>query len=205
MFVRKMSASQFASMSKNTDKSQAPPFMAGMRGQVGVTLIELMVAIAVFAILSVIAVPAYRYITSVSYVANESNSLISSFWTARSQAIEGGVPVTICTSSNGISCTSETSWQQGWIIFTDINSDQTVDPGDVLREVRTAFTSGDTVKTSTQVSAITFNREGFATGISSDITFAFHDKTDNKAITRCVLLERMGTALSESYGTGGCQ
>ena len=173
------------------------------RREAGLTLIELLVAITVFVILSTLAVPAYRVITESSHVADESNSLASSLWLARSQAIEDGEPVTICPSSTGNSCT-ETSWQDGWIVFTDYNDDQTVDAGDPVREVRSAFTSTDTVTPSLQVSSITFNREGFATGIPNDITFVFSDSSGNKGITRCVLLQRMGTALAENYGTGSC-
>jgi type IV fimbrial biogenesis protein FimT len=178
---------------------------SGRRGrESGVTLIELLVAITVFVILSTLAVPAFEFIMASSHVADESNSLASTLWAARSAAIENGEPVTVCASSNGASCT-DTAWQNGWIVFTDYNNDQTVDQGDPIRQIRSAFTSTDTVAPSEQISSITFNREGFAVGIPDDITFEFHNSTNNNAITRCVLLQRMGTALAESYGTGSCQ
>ena len=170
----------------------------------GVTLIELLVAITVFVILSTLAVPAYEFIMASSHIADESNSLAGTLWAARSSAIENGEPVTLCASSNGTTCT-DTAWQDGWIVFTDYNNDQTVDPGDTIRQVRSAFTSPDTVVPSQQISSITFNREGFAAGVPNDVTFEFHDSTNNKALTRCVLLQRMGTALAEAYGTGNCQ
>ena len=58
------------------------------------------------------------------------NSLDQHLQYARKQAIERQQPITICSSSNGLSCSRSHQWQHGWIVFTD--SDR--DPGQINAE-----------------------------------------------------------------------
>lgn len=80
----------------------------------GFTLIELMITIAVAAILLTIAVPSFLEATLSSKLRATANNLASSAFLARSEAIKRNTPATLCASSNGTSCTG--SWDQGWIV-----------------------------------------------------------------------------------------
>ena len=115
-----------------------------------------------------------------------------------------GRPVTVCASSNGTTCTGG-AWQSGWIIFSDANGNQSVDSGEIVRAVQQACSGSESVTPAPAVGAVSFNREGFATAIAQDVTFAFHDQKSNASLTRCVLLQRMGTAVAEGSGVGGCR
>jgi type IV fimbrial biogenesis protein FimT len=82
----------------------------------GFTLIELMVTIAIMAILLMIAVPSFSNATLGSKLSAYANSLAASAHLARSEAIKRNAPVELCVSSNGTSCATSGGWEQGWIV-----------------------------------------------------------------------------------------
>lgn len=96
----------------------------------GFTLIELMITIAVLAIVVTVAVPSFRNIiisNSVSFDRDEFFSLVAF---ARSEAIKRGTAVTVCKSADGASCDDSLSWEDGWLLFHDADGDGVKDTGD---------------------------------------------------------------------------
>ena len=85
--------------------------------QSGVTLIELMISIAVLAILLSIAVPNFRTAIQNNRVATQGNELITAFQLARAEALKRRAPVFICASANGTTCGG--AWNAGWIVAED--------------------------------------------------------------------------------------
>jgi type IV fimbrial biogenesis protein FimT len=176
-----------------------------MKRQGGFNLTELMIVVAIVAILLSIGVPSYRYITNSYRMSSEVNGLLGDLMFARSEAIKEGVTVSACVSSNQTSCdTGSTTWQEGWIVFQDLNGDQTVDPGDTVLRVQQAFTGTDTFVPASGINAVSFNREGFTTaaigaavGFQST-TFTLHDATANPAWTRCLYITLVGLMATET-------
>lgn len=80
----------------------------------GFTLIELMVTIAVLAILLTVAVPNFQTFVMNSRMATQANDMITSLSVARSEAVKRAGNVTVCASSDGATCTG--TWEQGWIV-----------------------------------------------------------------------------------------
>ncbi|HNS58810.1 MAG TPA: GspH/FimT family pseudopilin [Nitrosomonas europaea] len=100
----------------------------------GFTMIELMLTISIASILLAMAVPSYQSLMRESRLTTQANELMTSLHYARSEAVKRGMRVTICKSSDGASCTNGSSWQDGWLIFSDAGTAGTVDGGDeVLR------------------------------------------------------------------------
>jgi type IV fimbrial biogenesis protein FimT len=100
-----------------------------MRLQRGFTLLELMVTLAVAAILFSVAIPAFQRTIQRNRVITYTNGFIAAVNYARSEAIRRASPVSICASSDGATCTG--TWSQGWIVFanTDGDSPAVVDGG----------------------------------------------------------------------------
>jgi len=83
--------------------------------QIGFTLVELMVTLAVLVILLTIAAPSFQNVTLGSRLSSYANSLVASAHLARSEAIKRNAVVTLCVSSDGTSCGAG-DWAQGWIV-----------------------------------------------------------------------------------------
>lgn len=80
----------------------------------GFTLVELLVTMAVAAILLTVAVPNFQMFVLNSRMTTQANDLITAFNMARSEAVKRAASVTVCASSNGTTCTG--TWAQGWIV-----------------------------------------------------------------------------------------
>lgn len=89
----------------------------------GFTLIELMTAILILGILAGWALPNLRVFIQNKQLVTQANDFIGALMYARSEAIRSGKPVQICKSSDGASCIESGYWEQGWIMFVDIDDD----------------------------------------------------------------------------------
>lgn len=83
--------------------------------QQGVTLVELMVTVAVLAILAGIGVPAFQSLVAQNRATSAANDLLASLQFARSAAISKAQDITVCPGVS--SCTSGGQWQGGWIVL----------------------------------------------------------------------------------------
>lgn len=105
----------------------------------GVTLIELMVTIAVMAIMLTIGVPSFSSIIASNRTAGLTNEFIAALNLARSEAIKRGTQVTICKCANPDAsspvCSTSANWHNGWLVFTDGNTAGSVDGTDVRLRV----------------------------------------------------------------------
>jgi len=101
-----------------------------VNGSRGFTLIELMVTIAVLAIVVTIGVPSFRNIIVSNSVAFDRDEFFTLVTFARSEAIKRGTAITICKSSNGTSCDDSLGWNGGWLAFHDANANGTMDSGE---------------------------------------------------------------------------
>jgi type IV fimbrial biogenesis protein FimT len=101
-------------------------------GCAGFTLVELMIVMAVVAILLSLAAPAFSGMVSSVRLSSASNSLFSSLLLARSEAIKRNSRAVLCKSANGDTCVSTGGWEQGWIVFHDANNNAALDIGETV-------------------------------------------------------------------------
>ncbi len=102
----------------------------------GFTVIELMIVLAIAIIMVVVGVPAFSRIMDNTELSASANYLVVSMHFARSTAVTRGVPVALCPSSDGASCTGGTDWSVGWVVFVDNGGNKgQVDAGEELLRV----------------------------------------------------------------------
>ena len=105
----------------------------------GFTLIELLVAIAVASILLAVAVPSFRGLIASNRSSSDANALLSMFMLARSEAIKRNTVVVACKSTDGASCSTETTigWDAGIVVFVDnVTTNDKIDSGETIIHVR---------------------------------------------------------------------
>ncbi|MDP7593593.1 MAG: GspH/FimT family pseudopilin [Litorilituus sp.] len=114
----------------------------------GFTIVELMVAIALVAIISTIALPSLNHFLVKIRVDNEITELQRLLLTARNMAINTGKNTTICPLDDSGHCTS--NWQNKISVFTndsnDIVSNNSFATPDELIKVKEGVKPGDTLQ-----------------------------------------------------------
>ncbi len=101
-----------------------------MKTSHGLTLIELMVTLAVFAIITVLAFPGFKLYQQNSNRVSQINDLVAVFNMARSEAVKRGLAVTVCASADQATCSNINDWTTGWIVFIDDNQNGAVEATD---------------------------------------------------------------------------
>jgi type IV fimbrial biogenesis protein FimT len=182
----------------------------------GFTVIELIMVMLIVAILAAIAIPSFKYVTASNRISAEINALLADMRYARTESVKEGLPVTICASSNGTSCTGLSAsgvWTSGWIVFADPTSTQTVPAGAVPLHVQPALSisyygSTDTLTDSTNNTyAVTFNRQGFGSAIpvtTNNVTLALRSTPETTQWTRCLAITPVGLLTIQKNLTGNC-
>jgi type IV fimbrial biogenesis protein FimT len=111
----------------------------------GFTVIELMVTVAIVAILAMVAAPSLRDLVKNAGMTSLVNDFMTDLSVARAEAVKRGVRATICTSNTGTGCTA-TEWRFGWIIFAETNAGGTagaVDAGEPILKVSSKINGAD--------------------------------------------------------------
>lgn len=98
--------------------------MGGSRGK-GFTLIELMVVIAMVAILLALGLPSFQSTIRSNRLATQTNQFIAGIALARSEALRTSRGAAMCPSSNGTACGG--TWTDGWLVWADVDGDTTID------------------------------------------------------------------------------
>lgn len=95
----------------------------------GFSIIEVLIVVAIAAILTAIAIPAFNVFIGNTRTSAITNEFVSALNLARSEAMKRGREVYVCRSSDGENCAVSGHWGQGWMVYF-------VDENDVVIPVR---------------------------------------------------------------------
>ena len=108
----------------------------------GFTLYELMIALAIGSLVLVMGVPSFSGVMDNQRMTAATNEMVMSLNLAKSEAIKRVAYVSVCKSSNGVSCSAAgTSWDDGWIVFANatVANLGSIDAGDEIIRVYPAL------------------------------------------------------------------
>jgi len=101
----------------------------------GLSAVELMIGLAVALIMTTMAVPSYSSAVHKNRISAVTTQLYTSLNTARSVALKRRSSVRVCPSDNGSSCRNDGEWSDGWLIFEDVNANNTPDTAEIIQLV----------------------------------------------------------------------
>lgn len=149
----------------------------------GFTIVELLITLAIAAILLTIGIPSFSSVIKNNRQTTLLNEFTSYFHYTKSQAVTLGIPVTLCKRNTaGTNCDNSASWDNGWIVFIDDNADGDLDDDgdsdlceadeddDCVLKIQGAIDSDIDITSSS--TGVTINARGFLTSTSS---FTFCD------------------------------
>ena len=98
-----------------------PPLSSRGRMDDGFTLLEMLVVMAISAVLMSVVAPSFSSIIDSAKVTSATNVFLSGLHLARSEAIKRNSRVALCKTADGVACASS-GGEQGWIVFHDANN-----------------------------------------------------------------------------------
>jgi type IV fimbrial biogenesis protein FimT len=131
--------------------------------QSGFTLIELMIVLLIASVLSVMGGPMLAETVKKNRLRAEADRMLSTLNLTRSEAVKRNLPVSICQSSDGASCVGD--WEDGWIVFTNSDGDNTVDAGvDQVIRVFEGVNTGYNLNATVSANTLTYFADGSYAG-----------------------------------------
>jgi type IV fimbrial biogenesis protein FimT len=136
-----------------------------MKKNSGFTLLELLITLALIAIVTAIAVPSMTTFTQNDRLTTNINKLIGHLAYARSEAVKSSQQIAICVSNDGATCTGG-AWRDGWIVYIDADSDNSFTAGEVILRAQQALETNNTVTATGIGSQIIYDGRGFVNAAS---------------------------------------
>lgn len=128
---------------------------------------------AIAAILMATAIPSFKNYTWNLRMRTAMDTLQTDLNLARSRAISHDIQTIICPATGPDDCSGVSEWQQGWIVFTDLNGDRRRQEGEPLLK-RAGAMEFLAINSSRSRNQLRFFPNGTAPG--SNISIVFCDK-----------------------------
>lgn len=137
------------------------------RNQIGFTLYELMVTLAIVGVVLVIGVPNLGAYRQNSRMTTTANDLHSAFHLARTEATRAKLNVTICASSTSMDANPSCggTWDQGYIVFIDNDGNLQTGVGDTVLRAQPAIADGVTLAVANDATYFGFAATGRGRGM----------------------------------------
>jgi len=136
----------------------------------GFTLLEMLLAVSIAAILLIIGVPAFQGFGARQRMSAAMHTLHSHLALARNEAIRFNVPVIVCPGNLDHGCKDDSDWSDGWIVFSDFNGDGQYQRLETVHRMEAGLEQM-VVRSSSGRSRLRFYPNGSAPGSNGSITF----------------------------------
>lgn len=178
----------------------------------GFTLIELIVTLAISAILIGLAMPSLGSLVGDSRMSATVNTLVHSLQSARSEAIKRSVPVGVCASLSPVdesaACDSAAGYTDGWIVYVDADVNGSYSTGDeLILQVEARSPAFTITPDSVFASQVYFNDSGYSISplgvpLSGQITIV-HGNGDESRTVSVAASGRIRSSESDAAASAG--
>ena len=159
-----------------------------MKPQTGFTLIELMITVAVAAVLMGVAMPVLSGLVFRTPLSTTTNELVSQLALARSEAVSSGRETVLCGSTDGFSCDGR--WERGFAIWTDNNRNGTADANEFVR----FFEQPSNVLLTASVAEVAFDARGRRIGADPAFRLEHQQCSERRRLANTVAVTTPGRA-----------
>jgi len=129
----------------------------------GFTLVELLVTMAVAAIIVTWAMPSFATLMQNNRLTTRRDSFVGSLRYARSTALSQNVGTQLCPFSAAGSTACGANWGAGWIVVLNPNGSATTTPPLTLLQSVQTRSGGPAISSPTAAALVTFDPRGLAT------------------------------------------
>lgn len=176
---------------------------------------ELLVVLAIAAILTTLAAPSFKRMIQTNRMSSAANTFLSDMRYARSESIRRGGNVIMCRSNAPEAATPRcgpgngpggNGWISGWIVFHDADGDgtKTAASADPVLRVQAPITSIDSITELTPVNLFRFTATGRLTNLASATTLQFGGGDFSNDLQRVMCVSVGGRARIAGDGLASC-
>lgn len=159
-----------------------------MEQQAGLSLTELLLAIALLGLVTGFSVSSFRSLQLDAARSRQVNQFVQSIHLARAEAMKRNSVISLCPSRDGSSCAAAgTPWDAGWLVFENVDRDApaVLDPGEPAVQAYPRWVGGQMQGNRATLSFRSFGQSGVTA------TYVFCDPRGSVA-ARAVIISQTG-------------
>lgn len=171
-----------------------------MTRHAGFSLTELLLTLALLAIVTGFATPTFRSLQLDAARTRHVNQFVQSIHLARSEAMKRQAVVSLCPTRDGLTCgaAGTTDWDAGWLVFENVDRDSpaVLDAGEPVVQTYAPWRGGQVRGNRTTLSFRAFGQSGVTA------TYVFCDARGSRA-ARAVIVSQTGRPRIATRTSGG--
>ncbi|MCX7233584.1 MAG: GspH/FimT family protein [Burkholderiales bacterium] len=167
----------------------------------GFTLLEMLLTLALTALLMAVAVPTLSRLLSKAAVQSAADALVGDLRYARSEAIKRARTVSVCSSAGGVACASSAAWRDGWMVFVG-----RLDPEDQILRVQERLEPLASIASATPANDkrfIAYQASGMARAAAPSFILT-PSGAGSASLVRVVCVSMQGRAALRASGVSAC-